>query len=207
MNRRDGVWRWRNMLSTFVQESFGSTVLTEHVSHFTVSPLGVQSMKSVHPLLTFTLWKNSWTFARRPQERQRPHRADNDAPQTHTRNRRGSSRKPNQTRVNSEAGVVRWMLTGYRVVAWREIGPRYPLHLDAQRTDRDMRVLNLFDVWSKIVSFHCGSKRTERHCFLVRLVHLQSAWQASSRVRRSESAECNYLNWRGAVWSKWRTPP
>ena len=109
--------------------------------------------------------------------------------------------------MDSEAGVVRWMLTRYRVVAWREIGPRYPLHLDAQRTDRDMRVLNLFDVWSKIVSFHRGSKRTERHSYLVRLVHLQSAWQASSRVRRSGSAECNYLNWRGAVWSKWRTPP
>ena len=57
MNRRDEVWRWRNMLSTFVQESFGSIVLTEHASHFTVSPLGVQSMKSVHPLLTFTVWK------------------------------------------------------------------------------------------------------------------------------------------------------
>ena len=82
-----------------------------------------------------------------------------------------------------------------------------PLRLDAQRTDRDTRVLNLFDVWSKIVSLHRGSKKTVRHSYLVRLVHLQSASQASSQVRRSGSAECKSLKWRESVWSKWRTPP
>ena len=53
MNRRDGVWRWRNMLSTFVQESFGSTALTEHASHFSSwRPVeeGCSSADDIHAL-------------------------------------------------------------------------------------------------------------------------------------------------------------